>query len=178
MGVGHCPSDLSDEQRALVLPRITPAKSGGRHERRRSAPCLMRPSTCPGPAANVWIRLRRALYPQVRSAARRKPGPALDFGRSVSEDRRRESVRGFDGHKRAKGLKRQILVDVLWIPTANRRGRSEHFLPCCRLQITRRTAAVLAHHSNGSSQMSAAKAASVNLPVPAGRSAAGRIPDQ
>jgi putative transposase len=43
-------------------------------------------------------------------------------GRSVREDQRKGGVRGFDGHKRIKGRKRHILVDVLGIPIANRVG--------------------------------------------------------
>src|SRR5512147_1873726 len=42
------------------------------------------------------------------------------YGWSVGQDERKGGVRGFDGHKRVKGRKRHILVDVLGLPLANR----------------------------------------------------------
>ena len=41
-------------------------------------------------------------------------------GWPVGQDERKGGVRGFDGHKRVKGRKRHILVDVLGLPLANR----------------------------------------------------------
>ena len=70
--------------------------------------------------AGVWVLLHRALYPLARLAAGRKPEPTLVImdGQSVKTTER--GVRGFDGHKRVKGRKRHILVDVLGLPITNR----------------------------------------------------------
>ena len=71
--------------------------------------------------AGVWVLLHRALYPLARLAAGRKPAPTLAImdGQSVKTTER-GGVRGFDGHKRVKGRKRHILVDILGLPITNR----------------------------------------------------------
>ena len=68
-----------------------------------------------------WVLLHRALYPLARLAAGRKPAPTLAImdGQSVKTTER-GGVRGFDGHKRVKGRKRHILVDILGLPITNR----------------------------------------------------------
>ena len=73
--------------------------------------------------AGVWVLLHRALYPLARLAAGRKPEPTLAImdGQSVKTTER-GGVRGFDGHKRVKGRKRHILVDILGLPITNRVG--------------------------------------------------------
>jgi putative transposase len=69
----------------------------------------------------VWMLLHRVLYPLARVAAGRKPEPTLAImdGQSVKTTER-GGVRGFDGHKRVKGRKRHILVDILGLPITNR----------------------------------------------------------
>ena len=71
--------------------------------------------------AGDWVLLHRALYPLVRLAAGRKPEPTpvIMDGQSVKTTER-GGVRGFDGHKRAKGRKRHLLVDILGLPITNR----------------------------------------------------------
>ena len=71
--------------------------------------------------AGVWVLLHRTLYPLARLAAGRKPEPTLAItdGQSVKTTER-GGVRGFDGHKRVKGRKRHILVDILGLPITNR----------------------------------------------------------
>jgi putative transposase len=69
----------------------------------------------------VWVLLHRALYPLARLVTGRKPEPTLVImdGQSVKTTER-GGVRGFDGHKRVKGRKRHILVDILGLPITNR----------------------------------------------------------
>ncbi len=69
----------------------------------------------------VRVLLHRALYPLARLAAGRKPEPTLAImdGQSVKTTER-GGVRGLDGHKRVKGRKRHILVDILGLPITNR----------------------------------------------------------
>jgi putative transposase len=71
--------------------------------------------------AGVWVLLHRALYPLARLAAGRKSNPTVVImdGQSV-KTAEQGGVRGFDGHKRVKGRKRHILVDVLGLPIAHR----------------------------------------------------------
>lgn len=140
------PSDLTDAQWAVVAPHIPAAKSGGRPRTTDVRAVLdaiiyLLRTGCqwrqlpydfpPWPTvygyfrdwrmAGVWILLHRALYPLARMAAGRKPEPTLVImdGQSVKTTER-GGVRGFDGHKRVKGRKRHILVDILGLPIANR----------------------------------------------------------
>ena len=140
------PSDLTDAQWALVAPYIPSAKSGGRPRTTdvravldaiiyllrtgcqwRQLPSDFPPwSTVHGyfrgwHMAGVWVLLHRALYPLARLAAGRKSDPTVVImdGQSV-KTAEQGGVRGFDGHKRVKGRKRHILVDVLSLPIANR----------------------------------------------------------
>jgi putative transposase len=69
----------------------------------------------------VWACVHRAVYEQ----ARRQPGrcvcPLVVIMDSQSvKTTERGGTRGFDGHKRIKGRKRQILVDTLGLPIADR----------------------------------------------------------
>jgi putative transposase len=146
MRTRHYPSDLTDAQWALVAPHIPEAKAGGRPRTTdvravvdaviyllrtgcqwRQLPCDFPPwPTVHGyfrgwRMAGVWVLLHRALYPLARIVAGRKPEPTLVImdGQSVKTSER-GGVRGFDGHKRVKGRKRHILVDILGLPIANR----------------------------------------------------------
>jgi hypothetical protein len=71
--------------------------------------------------SGVWALLHRALYPLARLAAGRKPDPTVVImdGQSV-KTAEQGGVRGFDGHKRVKGRKCHVLVDILGLPIANR----------------------------------------------------------
>jgi putative transposase len=140
------PSDLTDAQWALVAPHIPSAKSGGRPRTtdvravldaiiyllRTGCQWRQLPSDFPPwptvhgyfrgwRMAGVWVLLHRALYPLARLAAGRKPDPSVVImdGQSV-KTAEQGGARGFDGHKRVKGRKRHILVDILGLPIANR----------------------------------------------------------
>jgi putative transposase len=140
------PSDLSDSQWTLVAPHIPSAKSGGRPRTtdvravldgiiyllRTGCQWRQLPSDFPPwPTVHsyfrawriggVWVLLHRALYPLARLAAGRKPHPTIAImdGQSV-KTAGQGGARGFDGHKRVKGRKRHILVDILGLPIANR----------------------------------------------------------
>jgi putative transposase len=71
--------------------------------------------------AGIWVLLHRALYPLARLAAGRKPEPTLVImdGQSVKTTER-GGVRGFDGHKRVRGRKRHIVVDIISLPITSR----------------------------------------------------------
>jgi transposase len=140
------PSDLTDAQWALVASHIPSARAGGRPRTTDvravldaiiyllRAGCQWRqlPSDFPPWStvhgyfrgwrmAGVWVLLHRALYPLARLAAGRKSDPTVVImdGQSV-KTAEQGGVRGFDGHKRVKGRKRHILVDVLGPPIASR----------------------------------------------------------
>ena len=74
---------------------------------------------------NDWIRLDKigiiVVLPTDLSLEDLKPTvlPVAIMGQSVKTSEK-GGVRGFDGHKRVKGRKRHILVDVLGLPLANR----------------------------------------------------------
>ena len=140
------PSDLSDAQWALVAPYIPSGKPGYRPRTTdvravvdaiiyllrtgcqwRQLPSDFPPwSTVHGyfrgwRIAGVWVLLHRALYPQARLAAGRAPDPTVVIMDSQSvKTAGQGGVRGFDEHKRVKGRKRHILVDILGLPIANR----------------------------------------------------------
>src|SRR5512135_3528400 len=126
-------------------PTFHRRRPGAGRERRICVPCSTPFSTCSGPAANGGScrrisRLGRRCtaisgagaspasgpFCTVHSThwpALQPPEPWTDgrhHGWSVGQDERKGGVRGFDGHKRVKGRKRHILVDVLGLPLANR----------------------------------------------------------
>ena len=140
------PSDLTDAQWALVGPHIQSAKLGGRPRTtdvravldaiidllRTGCQWRQLPNDLPPwptvlgcfrgwRMSGVWALLHRALSPLARLAAGRKPPPTVVImdGQSV-KTAEQGAVRGFDGHKRVKGRKRHILVDILGRPIANR----------------------------------------------------------
>ena len=109
------PTDLTDAQRALIAPHLPAPRRGGRPRRtdlqavvneifyllRTGCQWRLLPKDFP-PWGTVWWSFRR--WPQ---AARSYGG---DHGQPVCEDDRKGG--GFDGHKRIKGRKRQMLVET------------------------------------------------------------------
>jgi len=137
-------TDVSDVGWAVIEPHLPPAKPGGRPRStdlravvnaifyliRRGCQWRLLPRCFPPWStvhfrawnrAGVWTRLHRAVYRLVRAAAGRGACPTVVImdGQSVKTTERGGS-RGFDGHKRVKGRKRQILVDTLGLLVASR----------------------------------------------------------
>jgi transposase len=69
----------------------------------------------------VWTCLQRSMYQQVRRQARRAicPSVVIMDGQSVKTTER-GGIRGFDAHKRVKGRKRHIVVDIFGLLIACR----------------------------------------------------------
>ena len=63
--------------------------------------------------AGVWTYIQKAIYERVRTQAGRTLCPSLVIMHSQSvKTTERGGTRGFDGHKRIKGRKTHILVDM------------------------------------------------------------------
>jgi putative transposase len=139
-------TDLSDAAWALVAPVLPAARPGGRPRTtdvravvnaifyllRTGCQWRLLPREFPRwgtvyhyfrvwKNSGVWTRLHRAVYEQARLLAGRAPCPSVVImdGQSVKTTER-GGVRGFDGHKRVRGRKRHILVDILGLPIASR----------------------------------------------------------
>ena len=139
-------TDLSDAAWALVAPVLPAARPGGRPRTtdvravvnaifyllRTGCQWRLLPREFPRwgtvyhyfrvwKNSGVWTRLHRAVYEQARLLAGRARCPSVVImdGQSVKTTER-GGVRGFDGHKRVRGRKRHILVDILGLPIASR----------------------------------------------------------
>ena len=142
------PSDLTDEQWAIVAPLIPPAKQSPRGGRPRKVPMrevlntllYLNRSGCqwdmlphdllPKSTASdyfvqwrddgTWAKLLKALRERTRVAAGREPTPSAVCmdSQSVKITEIGGPERGYDGGKKINGRKRHLLVDTLGLVLA------------------------------------------------------------
>src|SRR3989442_710379 len=142
------PSDLTDEQWAIVAPMIPPAKQSKRGGRPREVDMRevlntilnLNRSVCqwdmptqdllPKSTAydyfaqwrddGTWAKMMKALREQTRVAAGREPTPsaACIDSQSVKTTEVGGPERGYDGGKKINGRKRHLLVDTLGLVLA------------------------------------------------------------
>jgi putative transposase len=134
------PSDVTDQEWAILEPLIPAAKPGGRPQEierreivngifsvlRSGCPWRMIPHDLPNwstvylyfrewKQAGVWEQVNTALRRDVRVRAGRDPEPsaAILDSQSIKTSSVRGDARGYDGGKKIQGRKRHLLVDVL-----------------------------------------------------------------
>ncbi len=132
------PTDLTDDQYALIAPLLPPAKPGGRprsvdvrdvldaifYLNRAGCQWRMLPHDFPPCSTvhtyyrawrrgGVWENLVDALRPQVRQAARRNPTPEAAYLDSQTVKSDHVGQTGYDGGQKIKGRKRHMAVDSL-----------------------------------------------------------------
>lgn len=133
------PSDLSDEQWAVLEPLIPPALPGGRprtvdlrevvnalfYQSRTGCPWDYLPHDLPPKstvhdyfvrwqADGTWLELVDALRARVRTAAGREPTPsAASIDSQSVKTTEVGGERGYDGGKKVNGRKRHMVVDTM-----------------------------------------------------------------
>jgi putative transposase len=139
-------TDLTDAAWSLIAPILPAARTGGRPRKTNlravlnaifyllRTGCQWRLLPREFPSWNtvyhyfrswkndgVWTCLQRSMYQQVRRQARRAicPSVVIMDGQSVKTTER-GGIRGFDAHKRVKGRKRHIVVDIFGLLIACR----------------------------------------------------------
>jgi putative transposase len=139
-------TDLTDAAWSLIAPILPAARSGGRPRKTNlravlnavfyllRTGCQWRLLPREFPSWNtvyhyfrswkndgVWTCLQRSMYQQVRRQAGRAicPSVLIMDGQSVKTTER-GGIRGFDAHKRVKGRKRHIVVDIFGLLIACR----------------------------------------------------------
>jgi len=133
------PSDLSDQEWAILAPLLPPAKPGGRprsvelrqicnglfHVLRRGCQWRLTPHEY-GPWSTIsaywrrwrrdgtWEQIHRTMYEQERRRLGRQPTPSAAIIDSQSvKTTERGGPHGYDGGKKLSGRKRHLLVDTL-----------------------------------------------------------------
>ena len=139
-------TDLTDAAWSLIAPILPAARTGGRPRKTNlravlnaifyllRTGCQWRLLPREFPSWNtvyyyfrswkndgVWTCLQRSMYQQVRRQAGRAicPSVVIMDGQSVKTTER-GGIRGFDAHKRVKGRKRHIVVDIFGLLIACR----------------------------------------------------------
>ena len=134
------PSDVTDQEWAILEPLIPAAKPGGRPQEierreivngilyvlRSGCPWRMLPHDLPNwstvhlyfrqwKRAGIWEQVNAALRRELRVSLGREPEPsaAIVDSQSIKTSSVRGDARGYDGGKKIQGRKRHLLVDTL-----------------------------------------------------------------